>query len=195
VPERCNMCVQSVADHADGFPHEALMIRPLLHVHVVCFQIRGRVLAGLFTLRWVDNGGSGGQAVERQTKRARGKRNGCPLLFLLSYAEHEERSPQARQNTFQNVQSQVASRKPQAARCGPTAANASPSRIGALITYVELRLQLTLLISTAPNPQGTRTRLHSHSPRTQRATYTISPPLCIRVHPPSSSDLTVKSVP
>ena len=54
-------------------------------------------------------GGSGGQAVERQTKRARGKRNGSPLLFLLSYAEHEERGPRARQNTFQNVQSQVAS--------------------------------------------------------------------------------------
>ena len=103
------MCDQSVAHHADGFSHEALMIRPLLHVHVVCVQVRGRVLAGLFNLGWVGGGGSGGQAVERQTKRARGKRNGSPLLFLLSYAEHEERGPRARQNTFQNVQSQVAS--------------------------------------------------------------------------------------
>jgi hypothetical protein len=136
------MCVQRVADHADGFPHEALMIRPLLHVHIVCLQVRGRVLARLFTVRWVGGGGGRGQAIERQTKRARGKRNGCCPLFLLSYAyaEHEEGGPR-----HVKALSKTCSRKSRAVADAPTRLEL------ALITYVELRLRLTLLISPAPS--------------------------------------------
>jgi hypothetical protein len=168
------MCVQSVADHADGFPHEALMIRPLLHVHVVCLQVRGRVLARLFTLRWVGGGGSGGQAVERQTKRARGKRNGCCPLLLLSYAyaEHEERGPQARQNTFQNMQAQVAS-------CGLWVDSRG---IGA--NYLRGTSTPAHAADQHSTLKAPRSRLHSHSPRTQRATYTTPPPFCIRTQSP-----------
>jgi hypothetical protein len=172
------VCVESVADHADGFPHEALMIRPLLHVHVVCLQVRGRVLARLFTLRWVGGGGSGGQAVERQTKRARGKRNGCYPLLLLShayaYAEHEERGPQARQNTFQNMQSQVVGRQP------PTRAN--PSGIGA--NYLRGTSTPAHAADQHSTLKAPRSRLHSHSPRTQRATYTTPLPFSIRTQSP-----------
>jgi hypothetical protein len=168
------MCVQRVADHADGFPHEALMIRPLLHVHIVCLQVRGRVLARLFTVRWVGGGGGRGQAIERQTKRARGKRNGCCPLFLLSYAyaEHEEGGPQTRQSAFQNVQSQVAS-------CGR---RANPSGIGA--NYLRGTSTPAHAADQPSTLKAPRSRLHSHSPRTQRATYTTPPPLHIRSQSP-----------
>jgi hypothetical protein len=76
--------------------------------------------------------------------------------------------------------SKTCRRKSRAVACGSTAAEL------ALITYVELRLQLTLLISPAPSPalKAPGSRLHSHSPRTQRATYTTPPPFCIRTQSP-----------
>jgi hypothetical protein len=189
------MCVQSVADHADGFPHEALMIRPLLHVHVVCLQVRGRVLARLFTLRWVGGGGSGGQAVERQTKRARGKRNGCCPLLLLSYAyaQHEERGPQTRQNTFQNMQAQVAS-------CGlwvDSRRRANPPGIGAnYLRGTSTPAHAADQHSTQPSPQGTQKSttqpLPTYAARYVHHTAAVLHSHLVTTHPPRSPALAVQ---
>ena len=86
--------MRGMAHHADGFAHEALMIRSVLGAHVLCYEIRRRNLTGLFALRLLSGSicrrwASCTQVIERKAQSARGDHSSDPWLLPRS-GEHEE---------------------------------------------------------------------------------------------------------